>query len=115
MNGSPAKSVSKNTAGQCGDPEKIKSKTSISNYNQIMSGDIEFMPTVIVKKDEPLEKALYRFRKICNKAEIMEEAKDRAAYKKPSKRRSDKKYRAIVRMKKMQAKKNREKFRNEPL
>lgn len=73
------------------------------------------MPTVIVKKDEPLEKALFRFRKICSRAEIMEEAKGRTAYIKPSEKRRLKRYRAIIRNKKIQAKKNKEKRYNEPL
>ena len=71
------------------------------------------MAHVVVKKDEPIERALYRFKKFCSKEEIRSDYEKTIAYTKPSKKRESKKYKAIRRMKKMAAKKKR--LYDEPL
>lgn len=64
------------------------------------------MPSIVVKENEPLDRALYRYRKYREKEGIPSEIAKRAAYTKPSKRRKQKKYEAIIRMNKMAKKKN---------
>ncbi len=48
------------------------------------------MATVIVRKGEPIESALRRFKDACDKEGIMQELKRREFYKKPSEIRNDK-------------------------
>jgi small subunit ribosomal protein S21 len=48
------------------------------------------MAEVILQKDEPLEKALKRFRKKCEQSGILSEIKKRAHYEKPSEKRKKK-------------------------
>jgi len=48
------------------------------------------MAEVVLQKDEPLEKALKRFRKKCEQSGILSEIKKRAHYEKPSEKRKKK-------------------------
>jgi small subunit ribosomal protein S21 len=48
------------------------------------------MPGVLVREDEPFEKALRRFKKTCEKAGIMTEMKKHTHFEKPSERRKRK-------------------------
>ena len=48
------------------------------------------MPGVIVRENEPFEKALKRFKKTCEKAGIMSEMKKHQHFEKPSERRKRK-------------------------
>ncbi len=48
------------------------------------------MPGVIVRKEEPFEKALKRFKKACEKAGIISEMKKHQHYEKPSEKRKRK-------------------------
>jgi small subunit ribosomal protein S21 len=45
------------------------------------------MLEVKVKKDESIDKALHRFKKLCDKEELIKEMKKRERYEKPSDRR----------------------------
>jgi small subunit ribosomal protein S21 len=45
------------------------------------------LPTVRVKKDESIERAVRRFKKLCNKEGLMREVKRRRFYIKPSEKR----------------------------
>ena len=56
------------------------------------------MPVVKVRDNEPLESALKRFKRKCEKAGVLSEAKRRQHYEKPSERRKRK---AIVARKKL--------------
>lgn len=51
---------------------------------------IEHMARVVVRDDEPFEKALKRFKKTCEKAGIMTEMKKHQHFEKPSERRKRK-------------------------
>lgn len=60
------------------------------------------MPDVVVREDEPFDKALKRFRQSCQQSGLMTEIKKRQHYEKPSVRRKKKSERARKRlMKKM--------------
>jgi small subunit ribosomal protein S21 len=48
------------------------------------------MPGVIVRDKEPFEKALKRFKKVCEKAGVMSDMKRNQHYEKPSERRKRK-------------------------
>ena len=48
------------------------------------------MPGVIVREEEPFEKALRRFKKACEKAGIISEMKKHQHYEKPSERKKRK-------------------------
>jgi len=48
------------------------------------------MPGVIVKEDEPFEKALKRFKKSCEKAGIISDMKKHQHFEKPSEKRKRK-------------------------
>ena len=48
------------------------------------------MPGVLVRNDEPFEKALRRFKKTCEKAGIITEMKKHQHFEKPSERRKRK-------------------------
>jgi small subunit ribosomal protein S21 len=54
-------------------------------------GGVKFlMPEVRVRKDESIEKALRRFKKLCNKESLIKEMKRRRSYVKPSQKRREK-------------------------
>ena len=48
------------------------------------------MPAVIIRDKEPFEKALKRFKKVCEKAGIISDMKKHQHYEKPSERRKRK-------------------------
>ncbi len=48
------------------------------------------MPEVRVRKDESIEKALRRFKKLCAKESLIKEMKRRRSYVKPSQKRREK-------------------------
>jgi small subunit ribosomal protein S21 len=45
------------------------------------------LPEVNVRKDEPIEKAIRRFKKLCNREGLIKEIKKRKNYIKPSEKR----------------------------
>jgi small subunit ribosomal protein S21 len=51
---------------------------------------VQLMARVVVRDDEPFEKALKRFKKTCEKAGIMTEMKKHQHFEKPSERRKRK-------------------------
>ena len=55
------------------------------------------MPSVRVKENEPAEAALRRFKRTCEKAGILSEARRREYYEKPTWRRKRKKAAAVKR------------------
>ena len=57
------------------------------------------MTVVKVRKDEPIEKALRRFKKKVDREGIIRQFKRHEAYEKPSQRRRRKRLRAIIREK----------------
>lgn len=60
------------------------------------------MPGVIVREKEPFEKALKRFKKVCEKAGIMSDMKKNQHYEKPSERRKRQQNAARRKMRKQQ-------------
>lgn len=62
------------------------------------------MPGVIVREDEPFEKALKRFKKACEKAGVMSDLKKHQHFEKPSERRKRKVNAAKRRLRKEQGK-----------
>lgn len=62
------------------------------------------MPGVIIREDEPFEKALKRFKKACEKAGIMSDVKKHQHFEKPSERRKRKINAAKRRLRKEQGK-----------
>lgn len=64
------------------------------------------MPGVIVREDEPFEKALRRFKKACEKAGIMSDLKKHQHFEKPSEKRKRKLNAAKRRIRKEQEKGN---------
>lgn len=58
------------------------------------------MPSVRVKENEPAEAALRRFKRTCEKAGILSEARRREYYEKPTWRRKRKKAAAVKRSQK---------------
>jgi len=62
------------------------------------------MPGVIVREDEPFEKALRRFKKACEKAGIMSDVKKHQHFEKPSEKRKRKVNAAKRRLRKEQEK-----------
>lgn len=65
------------------------------------------MAEVRVDKDEPLEKALKRFRKKCEQSGILSEIKKRAYYEKPSEKKKRKVAEARRKMRKKMLKERR--------
>jgi len=56
-----------------------------------VKGGVNFlMPEVRVGKDEPIDKALRRFKRLCNKESLIKEIKRRRSYVKPSQKRREK-------------------------
>lgn len=53
-------------------------------------GWVHYMPGVLVKSEEPFEKALKRFKKSCEKAGIISEMKKHQHFEKPSERKKRK-------------------------
>jgi len=72
------------------------------------------MAQIIVQNNEPFDKAMYRFRKYCERENIKSDYMKKTEYVKPSERRRQKEYEARIRRKKMDAKKRRNPW-NEPL
>ena len=60
------------------------------------------MPGVIIREDEPFEKALRRFKKACEKAGVMSDLKKHQHFEKPSERRKRKVNAAKRRLRKEQ-------------
>ncbi|MDD5091435.1 MAG: 30S ribosomal protein S21 [Candidatus Wallbacteria bacterium] len=65
------------------------------------------MAEVKIDKDEPLEKALKRFRKKCEQSGILSEIKKRAYYEKPSEKKKRKAAEAKRKMRKKMLKEKR--------
>lgn len=63
------------------------------------------MPVVEVGENEPLEKALKRFRKVCEQSGVLSEYKKRERYEKPSETKKKKMAEAKRKMRKLMAKK----------
>ncbi|PLX19986.1 MAG: 30S ribosomal protein S21 [Candidatus Muiribacterium halophilum] len=59
------------------------------------------MPLVNVGENEPLEKALKRFRKVCEQSGVLSEYKKRERYEKPSETRKKKAQEARRKMRKL--------------
>ena len=53
-------------------------------------GDHSVMPGVLVREDEPFERALKRFKKACEKAGVISDMKKHQHFEKPSERRKRK-------------------------
>lgn len=57
----------------------------------------DYMPTVRVKENEPFEVALRRFKRSCEKAGVVTDARKREFFEKPSQERKRKKVAAVKR------------------
>ena len=73
--------------GSLGGLEFLAGSESISYRER---GVVSWMPGVIIREDEPFEKALKRFKKACEKAGIMSDVKKHQHFEKPSERRKRK-------------------------
>ncbi len=65
--------------------------------NQSLNSDLNFMPSVRVKENEPFDIALRRFKRTCEKAGVLAEVRRREYYEKPTETRKRKKAAAVKR------------------
>jgi small subunit ribosomal protein S21 len=68
-----------------------------------MKGVEFYMPVVIVRENEPFEKAFKRFKKSCEKSGLMSEIKKHQHFEKPSEKKKRKLNAAKRRMRKLMA------------
>ena len=73
---------------------------TINTYFKGRGGE-KSMPVVNVGENEPLEKALKRFRKVCEQSGVLSEYKKRERYEKPSETRKKKAQEARRKMRKL--------------
>ncbi len=71
-------------------PNLIAAQSSTCLLSQFEGGVKFRMPGVIVREQEPFEKALKRFKKACEKAGIISDMKKHQHFEKPSERRKRK-------------------------